>query len=69
MPKGWDGTTKDLDEVLYEISKKEDHMLYGEFIQCLEFNKNKGERISSVELLNNIAKLYSTGQTHKEQNT
>nr|AGT17444.1 Ribosomal protein L20 [Saccharum hybrid cultivar R570] len=41
MPEGWDGTTRDPDEVLYEISKKEDQMLYEEFVQRLEFNKKK----------------------------
>ncbi|KAL5223392.1 hypothetical protein ABZP36_028105 [Zizania latifolia] len=41
MPEGWDGTTKDPDEVLYEISMKEDQMLYEEFVQRLEFNKKK----------------------------
>jgi len=41
MPEGWDGTTRDPDEVLYEISMKEDKMLYEEFVQRLEFNKKK----------------------------
>ncbi|XP_066309827.1 protein GAMETE CELL DEFECTIVE 1, mitochondrial-like [Miscanthus floridulus] len=41
MPEGWDGTTRDPDEVLYEISVKEDQMLYEEFVQRLEFNKKK----------------------------
>lgn len=41
MPEGWDGTTRDPDEVLYEISMKEDHMLHEEFVQRLEFNKKK----------------------------
>lgn len=41
MPEGWDGTVKDLDEVHYEISKKEDEMLYQEFVQKLNFNKMK----------------------------
>ncbi|VAH80790.1 unnamed protein product [Triticum turgidum subsp. durum] len=41
MPEGWDGTTRDPDEVLYEISMKEDAMLYEEFVQRLEFNKKK----------------------------
>jgi hypothetical protein len=41
MPEGWDGTTRDPDEVLYEISMKEDQMLYEEFVQRLEFNKKK----------------------------
>ncbi|KAI3430201.1 uncharacterized protein J3R85_008225 [Psidium guajava] len=41
MPEGWDGTVKDLDEVHYEISKKEDEMLYQEFVHRLNFNKMK----------------------------
>ncbi|XP_038704003.1 protein GAMETE CELL DEFECTIVE 1, mitochondrial [Tripterygium wilfordii] len=41
MPEGWDGTTRDLDEVHYEISKKEDDMLYEEFVQKMNFNKKK----------------------------
>ncbi|MBA0737860.1 hypothetical protein Gogos_011299 [Gossypium gossypioides] len=41
MPEGWDGTTKDLDEYHYEISKKEDDMLYDEFVQRFNFNKMK----------------------------
>ncbi|KAM1874005.1 hypothetical protein ACFX13_007780 [Malus domestica] len=41
MPEGWDGTTRDLDEVHYEISKKEDEMLYQEFVQRMNFNKMK----------------------------
>ncbi|KAL5673578.1 hypothetical protein ACJX0J_017884, partial [Zea mays] len=41
MPEDWDGTTRDPDEVLYEISMKEDKMLYEEFVQRLEFNKKK----------------------------
>ncbi|GMI64324.1 GAMETE CELL DEFECTIVE 1 [Hibiscus trionum] len=41
MPEGWDGTTKDLDEYHYEISKKEDDMLYEEFVQRFNFNKMK----------------------------
>lgn len=41
MPEGWDGTTRDPDEVLYEISMKEDQMLYEEFVQRLQFNKKK----------------------------
>ncbi|KAJ4750920.1 Ribosomal protein L20 [Rhynchospora pubera] len=41
MPEGWDGTARDPDEVLYEISMKEDQMLYEEFVQRLEFNKKK----------------------------
>ncbi|PKA51227.1 hypothetical protein AXF42_Ash010667 [Apostasia shenzhenica] len=41
MPEGWDGTIKDPDEVLYEISVKEDQMLYEEFVQRLNFNKKK----------------------------
>ncbi|CAI0377178.1 unnamed protein product [Linum tenue] len=41
MPEGWDGTTRDPDEVHYEISMKEDEMLYQEFVQRMEFNKMK----------------------------
>ncbi|KAL1558800.1 Translation initiation factor eIF-2B subunit gamma [Salvia divinorum] len=41
MPEGWDGTTRDPDEVLYEISMKEDEMLYQEFVQKINFNKMK----------------------------
>ncbi|XP_039001990.1 protein GAMETE CELL DEFECTIVE 1, mitochondrial-like [Hibiscus syriacus] len=41
MPEGWDGTTKDPDEYHYEISKKEDDMLYEEFVQRFNFNKMK----------------------------
>ncbi|CAM8915484.1 unnamed protein product [Rhodiola kirilowii] len=45
MPEDWDGMPKDMDEVLYEISKKEDDMCYEEFLQKFEFNmrKLKGE--------------------------
>ncbi|XAR53526.1 hypothetical protein NMG60_11022115 [Bertholletia excelsa] len=41
MPEGWDGTTRDPDEVHYEISMKEDQMLYEEFVQRMNFNKMK----------------------------
>ncbi|XP_061368686.1 protein GAMETE CELL DEFECTIVE 1, mitochondrial [Gastrolobium bilobum] len=41
MPEGWDGITKDIDEVHYEISKKEDEMLYREFVEKMNFNKKK----------------------------
>lgn len=41
MPEGWDGTVRDLDEVHYEISMKEDEMLYQEFVQRMNFNKKK----------------------------
>ncbi|XP_021748965.1 uncharacterized protein LOC110714733 [Chenopodium quinoa] len=41
MPEGWDGTTRDPDEVHYEISKKEDDILYEEFLQKFNFNKMK----------------------------
>lgn len=41
MPEGWDGTTRDLDEVHYEISQKEDDMLYKEFVEKMNFNKKK----------------------------
>jgi len=45
MPEGWDGITKDVDEVHYEISKKEDDMLYREFVEKMNFNKKK---VSSI---------------------
>lgn len=48
MPEGWDGITKDLDEVHYEISKKEDDMLYRDFVEKMNFNKKK---VSSLWLL------------------
>ncbi|KAJ6377718.1 hypothetical protein OIU78_028030 [Salix suchowensis] len=41
MPEGWDGTIKDMDEVHYEISKKEDEILYQEFVLRMKFNKMK----------------------------
>ncbi|XP_057958007.1 protein GAMETE CELL DEFECTIVE 1, mitochondrial-like [Malania oleifera] len=41
MPEAWDGTTRDPDEVHYEISMKEDEMLYQEFVQRMNFNKKK----------------------------
>lgn len=41
MPEGWDGTTRDPDEVHYEISKKEDDILHEEFLQRFNFNKMK----------------------------
>ncbi|RZS25255.1 hypothetical protein BHM03_00058428 [Ensete ventricosum] len=41
MPEDWDGSTRDPDEVLYEISMKEDQMLYEEFVQKMNFNKKK----------------------------
>ncbi|XP_031266460.1 uncharacterized protein LOC116124839, partial [Pistacia vera] len=41
MPEGWDGTIKDLDEVHYEISQKEDEMLYRDFVERMTFNKMK----------------------------
>ncbi|KAK2995801.1 hypothetical protein RJ640_026568 [Escallonia rubra] len=41
MPEGWDGTTRDPDEVHYEISMKEDEILYQEFVQKMNFNKMK----------------------------
>lgn len=41
MPEDWDGTTKDPDEVLYEISMKEDEILYQEFLERFNFNKMK----------------------------
>ena len=50
MPEGWDGTTRDLDEVHYEISQKEDEMLYQEFLQKMNFNKKKVSSICSLHL-------------------
>ncbi|XP_057472016.1 protein GAMETE CELL DEFECTIVE 1, mitochondrial-like [Actinidia eriantha] len=41
MLEGWDGTVRDRDEVHYEISMKEDEMLYQEFVQRINFNKMK----------------------------
>ncbi|CAA2974729.1 Probable phosphoglycerate mutase GpmB [Olea europaea subsp. europaea] len=41
MPEGWDGTTRDPDEVHYEISTKQDEILYQEFVQRMNFNKMK----------------------------
>ncbi|KAK7303869.1 hypothetical protein RJT34_14786 [Clitoria ternatea] len=41
MPEGWDGITKDVDEVHYEISMKEDEMLYRDFVEKMNFNKKK----------------------------
>ncbi|KAK9055282.1 hypothetical protein SSX86_026365 [Deinandra increscens subsp. villosa] len=38
MPEGWDGTIKDPDEVLYDISMKEDEILYQEFLEKFNFN-------------------------------
>lgn len=46
MPEGWDGTPRDPDEVHYEISMKEDEMLYQEFVQRMNFNKKKVSFIS-----------------------
>ena len=54
MPEGWDGTTRDPDEVLYEISMKEDQMLYEEFVQRLEFNKKKVKTLHSLCSLKEI---------------
>lgn len=39
MPEGWDGTARDPDEVHYEISMREDEMLYQEFVERMNFNK------------------------------
>ncbi|KAK1303770.1 hypothetical protein QJS10_CPB11g01780 [Acorus calamus] len=41
MPEDWDGIAKDLDEVHYELSMKEDQILYEEFVQRMNFNKKK----------------------------
>ncbi|KAM1008351.1 hypothetical protein ACFX1X_004928 [Malus domestica] len=45
MSEGWDSTTGDLDEVHCEISKKENEMLYQEFVQRMNFNKMKESSI------------------------
>lgn len=44
MPENWDHTTRDPDEVHYEISKMEDEMLYKEFVERFNFNKMKFEK-------------------------
>ncbi|KAL9263427.1 GAMETE CELL DEFECTIVE 1, mitochondrial-like protein [Drosera capensis] len=44
MPENWDRTTRDPDEVHYEISKMEDEMLYKEFVERFNFNKMKFEK-------------------------
>ncbi|CAA6664928.1 unnamed protein product [Spirodela intermedia] len=41
MPEDWDGTARDPDEVHYEISKREDEILYREFVRRMNFNKMK----------------------------
>ncbi|KAF9604016.1 hypothetical protein IFM89_039468 [Coptis chinensis] len=41
MPEGWDGTMRDPDEVHYEISMREDEILYQEFVRRMNFNKMK----------------------------
>lgn len=41
MPEDWDGTAKDPDEKLWEISQREDEMLYQEFVQRMNFNKEQ----------------------------
>ena len=41
LPEGWDGTTRDPDEVHYEISMKEVEMLFQEFLHEFNFNKMK----------------------------
>ncbi|GLJ08434.1 hypothetical protein SUGI_0088660 [Cryptomeria japonica] len=41
MPENWDRTAKDPDEMLWEISQKEDEMLYQEFVQRMNYNKAK----------------------------
>lgn len=56
MPEGWDGTTRDPDEVLYEISMKEDEMLYQEFVQKMNFNKMK---VTSQFVISNVPPSYS----------
>ncbi|KAL8236817.1 hypothetical protein R6Q59_017898 [Mikania micrantha] len=39
MPEGWDGTINDPDEVLYDISMKEDEILYHNFLRELALIK------------------------------
>ena len=41
MPEDWDGTTRDMDEVHFEISQREDEALYQEFVQKLNFIRKK----------------------------
>ncbi|KAF6136923.1 hypothetical protein GIB67_025757 [Kingdonia uniflora] len=41
MPEGWDGTTKDPDKVHYEISVREDEMLYQDFVRRMTFSKKQ----------------------------
>ncbi|KAF8391723.1 hypothetical protein HHK36_024032 [Tetracentron sinense] len=50
MREGWDGTTRDPDEVHYEISMKEDEMLYQEFVKRMNFNKKKEAPFRRMEL-------------------
>lgn len=58
MPEGWDGTTRDPDEVHYEISMKEDEMLYQEFVQKMNFNKMKvNSSVPFASLLTKCKKL------------
>lgn len=61
MPEGWDGITKDLDEVHYEISKKEDDMLYREFVEKMNFNKMK--MAGEVKVHKNSRRRPSAGWT------
>lgn len=51
MPEGWDGTTRDPDEVHYEISMKEDEMLYQEFVQKFNFNKMKVKALKQCHIM------------------
>eukprot|EP00252_Welwitschia_mirabilis_P009943 TRINITY_DN22906_c0_g1_i1.p1 TRINITY_DN22906_c0_g1~~TRINITY_DN22906_c0_g1_i1.p1 ORF type:complete len:393 (+),score=68.03 TRINITY_DN22906_c0_g1_i1:127-1305(+) len=41
MPEDWDGTIKDLDEKLWEISQKEDRRMYEDFVLRMQLNKAK----------------------------
>lgn len=52
MPESWDGITRDPDEIHYEISMKEDEMLYQEFLQ--RFNFTKLEVIIFAAAINNF---------------
>lgn len=50
MPEGWDGTARDPDEVHYEISIREDEMLYQEFVERMNFNKMQVSSMFSLPL-------------------
>ncbi|XP_077253358.1 uncharacterized protein LOC143892538 isoform X2 [Tasmannia lanceolata] len=50
MPEGWDATTRDIDEVHYEISMKEDEMPYQDFLLRMNFNKKKPTSLLSRDM-------------------